>query len=327
MYNLSELTLAPESAIGQADPMSVVVVGLGKMGARIGAKLVEEGHPVHGWDISAEARDKAREVGIQVPNTLEEAVLGHAEAKDRVVWQMLQAGEVTNDSLLKIATMVGPAGATIIDAANSHPLDTDRWSEELQRQGIPFLGIGVSGGIVARYQGYPLFVGGDEGAYQHVLPILDSAARPGGGYDYFGPGPGGLGHWVKAVHNAIEYSYMQGIGEGAGVLEKLGIDPLKAFRVYQKGSLISGFMMDRAVETRERDSDLSSFSGEIGSASGEAVWVAEYAKKHGLPIESVEQAIGFRLRSATDPAIRRTTAAKQVAALREAFGGHQVKKA
>ncbi|MEK7153462.1 MAG: NAD(P)-binding domain-containing protein, partial [Patescibacteria group bacterium] len=271
-----------------------------------------------------DAREKARAAGMHVPDTLEEAVLGgpEADANDRVVWQMLKAGEVTNTSLLNLAEIVGPRGATIIDAANSHPLDTDMWAEEFQRYEIPFLGIGVSGGVIARHQGYPLMVGGDEDAYQRIRPILDSAARPGGGHDYFGPG--GFGHWVKAVHNAIEYPYMQGLGEGAGVLEKLGIDPLKAFRLYQKGSLISGFMMDRAVDTREEDPDLSSFSGKIGSASGEAVWVVEYAEKHDLPVESIKQAIGFRQRSETDPQVRRTTAAKQVAALRKSFGGHEV---
>lgn len=170
-----------------------------------------------------------------------------------------------------------------------------------------------------------MMIGGDQSAYEAVRPILDSLAVPGGGHEYFGSG--GAGHFVKMVHNGIEYPIMQALGEGFGVLEKspYQLDLVKVGRLYQKGTLVSGFMLDRAVEALADDT-VNQVEGIIGSASGEAVWTVEEAHKNDLPADAIQQSIDFRQRSETDAKIQASFAARMVGALRIKFGGHPVKK-
>ncbi|HSX16829.1 MAG TPA: NADP-dependent phosphogluconate dehydrogenase [Patescibacteria group bacterium] len=321
---LPELAAQEVLTAQQHDPMSIVIVGLGKMGARMGAKLVTEGHEVYGWDINPDAREVGVGMGMYVPETLEEALYAQPDG-DRIIWQMLPAG-VTEAGLDVIAGLVNP-GDIVIDGGNSKYQDTERNAARLGERGIRFLGIGVSGGIKAAETGYPLMVGGDQSAYNDITPILDSLSRPNGGHEYFGAG--GAGHFVKMVHNGIEYPIMQAIGEGFGVMREgpYALDLLRVARLYQRNTLVSGFMMDITAEALAADPDLASYSGEIGSASGEALWTVEEAARLGVPSESIEQAIDFRRRSATDPDVSGSFAAKVVAAQRATFGGHPVKRA
>jgi 6-phosphogluconate dehydrogenase len=158
-----------------------------------------------------------------------------------------------------------------------------------------------------------------------IVPILDSLAKSKGGHEYFGEG--GAGHFVKMVHNGIEYPIMQALGEGFGVManSEYNFDLVKVAKLYQKGTLVSGFMLDRAVEALESDPRLERIEGVIGSASKETVWTIEEAKKNDLPIESIEQAQEFRVRSESDQKIQNSFAAHMVGALRITFGGHPVK--
>ena len=192
-------------------------------------------------------------------------------------------------------------------------------------KGIKFLGIGVSGGVIAAKTGYPLMVGGNRYAYEHIAPILDSLSKPGGGHEYFGEG--GAGHFVKMVHNAIEYGYLQAIGEGFGVLEKspYALDLTKVANLYSKGTLISGFFMDRTVDALKDDSKLSKIDGTIGSASFETEWAIKQAKEEDVPIDVIEQSYQFRVKSREDNKISSSFAARLIAAIRFAFGGHEVK--
>lgn len=305
--------------------MSVTIIGLGKMGARMGAKLVTEGHRVFGWDVNDDAREVGAGLGLLVPDKLEEAIEAQESAGERAVWQMLPAGRPTEESLKVVSGLVSP-GDVVIDGGNSRYQDTERRAKELGDLGIRFLGIGVSGGIKAAETGYPIMVGGDRSAYDHVTPVLDSLARAQGGHEYFGEGA--AGHFVKMVHNGIEYPFMQAIGEGFGVMKKSGYDldlPAVA-RLFQKGTLVSGFMMGITAEALEADPELSSYTGEIGSASGEALWTVDEAARLGVPAESIEQAIDFRRRSAKDPSVSGSFAAKVIAAQRATFGGHPVKR-
>jgi 6-phosphogluconate dehydrogenase len=306
--------------------MSMTVIGLGKMGARMGAKLVTEGHEVYGWDSSPEAREVAVGLGMLVPDTIEEAIEAQEQSGDRVVWQMLPAGNPaetgpTETSLITVSGIVGP-GDIVIDGGNSKHEDTNRRYQRMQDMCIRFLGIGVSGGVKAGVTGYPLMAGGNRSAYDHITPLLDSLSRPQGGHDYFGEG--GAGHYVKMVHNGIEYPMMQAIGEGFGVMEasEYGLDLSKVARLLQKNTLVSGFMMDITAEALDADPGLSNQAGVIGSASGEALWTVDEAARLGVPTESIEQAIDFRRRSANDPAVSGSFAAKVVAAQRATFGGH-----
>ncbi len=306
-------------------------IGLGRMGTRMVEKLLLEGHQVVVWNRSKDVLEQFQTLMAEQKQDTDLAVafsvssLVEGLVSPRVIWSMLPAGEATDSILQEVSEFV-KEGDIVIDGGNAHFVDTDRRYESFKAKGVRFLGIGVSGGVVAAKEGYPLMVGGDTSAYDEVTPLLDSLAKPGGGHTYFGTG--GAGHYVKMVHNAIEYGYMQAIGEGFGVLEKAnyGFDLEQVAKIYQKGTLISGFMMDRAVDALEKDPKLENIDGVIGRASGETAWTIDEAKKHHLPIEITEKSLAFRKQSETDEKIQKSLAARLVSALRFEFGGHAVKK-
>jgi 6-phosphogluconate dehydrogenase len=307
--------------------MKIGIAGLGKMGGRMAEKLVLEGQVVSVWNRTHEkavelANKLSDHQNIKVADSVEQLV--QDLPTPRVVLTMLPAGEPTEQLLTEVSGIL-EKGDILIDAGNSYFKDTERRYQQFKQLGIRFLGMGVSGGIIAGTQGYPQMVGGDKSAYDHVVPILDSLAKPHGGHEYFGEG--GAGHFVKMVHNGIEYPIMQALGEGFGVLDasEYDFDLLKIAKLYQKNTLVSGFMLDRAVEALEIDPKLEKIEGIIGSASEETIWTIEEAKKHNVPIESIEQAKDFRVKSETDKAVQGSFAAHMVGALRVAFGGHPVK--
>jgi len=243
----------------------------------------------------------------------------------RVLWLMLPAGEPTQTVIDQLSKYL-QKGDIVVDGGNAHFKDTEKRYQKFKKLGIEFLGIGVSGGIVAAKNGYPLMVGGSVSAYRYITTILDSLVKPNGGHQYFGEG--GAGHFVKMVHNAIEYGYMQSIGEGFEVLEKskYGFDLEKVASLYRKNTLISGFMMDRAEEVLGKDPKLKKVTGFIGRASGETVWAIEEAKKMGIEMKIIKASLDYRLRSETDLKIQKSFTARMIAMLRNAFGGHEIKR-
>jgi 6-phosphogluconate dehydrogenase len=305
--------------------MKLGLIGLGKMGSRMATKLLKEGHEVSVWNRSSQPVDELRKEFPQLKSYSSIKELVDSLEKPRIVWSMLPAGDVTEDALREVSQYV-QKDDIVIDGGNSRYQDTERHFENFQKIGIRFLGIGVSGGVISVTEGYPQMVGGDRSAYDYITPVLDSLAKPHGGHEYFGTG--GAGHFVKMVHNGIEYPIMQAIGEGFGVMaaSKYNFDLVKVAKLYQKGTLVSGFMMDRTVEALENDPQLKSIAGVIGTASGEAFWTVEEAERLGQPVESIQQAIDFRKRSETDKKVQDSFAAKMVGALRIAFGKHPVKR-
>jgi len=311
--------------------MKLGFIGLGKMGSRMVTKLLGEGHEVVVWN---RTREKIENLKLEIRSLKLRGVLEVVDSveflvekldKPRVVWSMLPAGEATEGILEEVGNYVDD-NDIVIDGGNSKYSDTQRRYESFKNKGIKFLGIGVSGGIIAAKEGYPMMVGGDSEAYLGVKPLLDSLAKPNGGYEYFGEG--GAGHFVKMIHNGIEYGIMQSIGEGFGILEKspYDLDLLKVAKLYQKGTLVSGFMMERTVEVLKSDPKLSAIEGVIGKASGETIWALEEASRHGLPVDIIQRSLDIRDESETDKKIQKSFAARMVAALRNAFGGHEVKK-
>src|SRR3989344_2514272 len=248
--------------------MKLGFIGLGRMGSRMVAKLASDGHEVIVWN---RTREKISNFQFQISNSKFKENLIIADSvkdviaklgKPRVVWLMLPAGKATQEILDKIENDVDK-GDIVIDGGNAHYTDTQKRYEHFKSKGIKFLGIGVSGGIIAARDGYPMMAGGDKSAYDDIKPILDSFAKPTGGHDYFGEG--GAGHFVKMVHNGIEYGIMQSIGEGFGVLEKspYSLDLVKVAKLYQKGTLVSGFMMARTIEALGNDPRLEKLEGYI----------------------------------------------------------------
>lgn len=310
--------------------MRIGWLGFGKMGSRMVQKLLEEGHEVVGWNRSQERisnfqlqiSNKEYAKNFTVTETIKELV--EKLEKPRVVWSMLTAGMPTEDALSEVAKSTEPEDI-VIDGGNAFYIDTQRRFETFALNKIRFLGIGVSGGIHALKNGYPLMIGGDESAYQHIKPLLDALAKPRGGHAYFGLG--GAGHFVKMIHNGIEYGMMQAIGEGFGVLDKspYPLDLREVAKLWQKSTIVSGFLLDRAKDALEKDPQLENIDGII-AASGEGSWTVEQAKKESVPIENIAQSLDFRNRSLTDKAVSDSFAAKMVAALRHEFGGHAVKK-
>ena len=294
--------------------MKIGFIGLGKMGTRMVIKLQKEGHEIVAWNRSDHE--------LKNVETIEKLVKGLD--KPRVIWIMISAGEATQNVLDELSKYI-EKGDAIIDGGNSYFKDTEKRYKDFKNKGIKYLGIGVSGGIIAAKEGYPLMVGGDRSAYEFVRPILDSLSKPNGGHEYFGEG--GAGHFVKMVHNGIEYGQMQAISEGFGVLDKApySFDLVKVAKLYQKGTLVSGFMLDRAIEVLSSDPSLTQIVGSINS-SGEAEWTVDQAKEEEVPIEIIEKSLEFRKKSQKDPKVQKSFAAKMVAALRKAFGGHEVKK-
>jgi 6-phosphogluconate dehydrogenase len=309
--------------------MQIGFIGFGKMGTRIVEKLLMDDHVVIGWNRTPEIieqfqlvlSDKKLSDRFIAAQDIQGLVKGLTPP--RVIWVMLPA-KATQEMLDELLPHV-EEGDIIIDGGNSFYKDTERRSKELSTKGIRFLGIGVSGGVLAADNGYPMMVGGDRSAYEYISPILHTLAKPHGGHTYFGEG--GAGHFVKMVHNGIEYGMMQAIGEGFGILDK-GPYPLSLVDVaknWQQGTIVSSFLIDRAKDVLEKDTRLDTIIGEI-DATGEGEWTVTQANEEEVPAENIAQSLDFRKRSKTDKTIAASFAARMVAALRFEFGGHTVKK-
>lgn len=305
--------------------MRLGFIGLGRMGANMVKKLIADGHEVVVWNRTSEKSQSLKLEVISdklvVIQTIKELV-GILD-KPRVVWSMVTVGQPTDDVLSQIKKYV-EKDDIVIDGGNAHFQDTEKRYKEFTSKGIRYLGMGVSGGILGITQGYPLMAGGTKSAYEYIVPIMGTLTKPKASYEYYGEG--GAGHFVKMVHNAIEYAYVHGVGEGFGLLDSAPykFDLLQIAKQWQKLSLISGFMMDRAVDAiSQNPPHLENIVGVV-DATGEAQWMVDQAKKQGLFVEVIEKSLEFRNRSKTDKKIQQSFAAKMIAAMRQAWGLHPV---
>lgn len=312
--------------------MRLGFIGLGRMGSNMVFKLLEHGHEIVVWNRSetAVADLKLRITNHSQRGELWENITVSPSIQDlvshlpspKIVWSMLPQGAVTEQILQTVIQYLSP-NDIVIDGSNAHFKETQRRYEELQAKNIRFLGIGVAGGIIGPKAGYCMMAGGDKSAYGYIKPLLDSLVLPSAAHGYFGEG--GAGHFVKMIHNGIEYGIMQSLSEGFAVLENapFAYDLHAIGQVWQKSSLVSGFMLDRAVEALAEDPHLEKLSGQI-DATGEAEWTIEQAKEEGVSVSSIELALDYRKKSKTDPAISKSFTARMIAALRNKFGGHKV---
>lgn len=298
--------------------MEIAVLGLGRMGKGIALKLKEKGHDVLAWNRSPEPREEVKARGCRV---VEDHMQVAANLRaPRVVWLMLPAGDVTEQILNDILSTLQP-GDILIDGGNSYYKDTLRRYAMVEARGVNYIDVGVSGGLLAAEIGYCTMAGGEKAAYDHIEPILRAISIDNG---YLYCGPSGSGHYVKMVHNAIEYAMMQAIGEGLEILKQGGYpntDLHAVTKLWNNGSIVRGYLMQCTEQALEKDPDLSKIADYIED-NGEGKWTVQEALDHGIPFLSATHALFSRYLSRQQESF----AFKVVAAQRNEFGGHKVKE-
>ena len=297
--------------------MKIGFIGLGKMGGNMTKRLVMAGHQVVAHDKNPEAGQVALSNGAVLANSRESLI---KQLDQMIIWLMIPAQYVDQeiDDLLKIV----PKGSIIIDGGNSDfRLSTERY-KRCQEYDVSFLDVGTSGGILGLENGYSIMVGGDEPIAKELSPIFDALAPPDG-WNYFGKS--GSGHYVKMVHNAIEYGLMESYAEGYRMLREgpfQSIDLAKAGQVWSHGSIISSLLNDLTVEVLKNNPQLNGVDGYV-SESGETRWTLEVADKLGIKLPVVKAAMQVRLDTQKGE-INYST--KLLAAMRNQFGGHPINK-
>lgn len=297
--------------------MNVGIVGLGKMGFAIAVRLLNAGHEVIGLDHSEDIKKKASEIGVDVVDSIEQLA-----QKTSTVWLMVPVSQV--DTVLKNLKPHLKAGNIVVDGGNSFYKDSQRREQELASDGINYLDCGTSGGIEGEGMGFCLMVGGDEASYTKIHPLLAAIAAPGGMGHI---GPSGAGHYVKTVHNGIEYGIMEAYAEGLhlikdGAFEKNAIDLEELTRVWQVSSVIRSFLLELTHRVMAQDQELHDISGEVAQG-GTGRWTVEQAHESDIPVPVIEAALKVREWSEKTGG---NYATKLLAMMRHEFGGHAVKK-
>jgi 6-phosphogluconate dehydrogenase len=282
------------------------MVGLGRMGANMAARLEEQGHDVVGYDPFSDASEV---------RTLEALVEG-LDAP-RVVWVMVPAGEPTEETVARLLGLV-EAGDVVIEGGNSNWRDSLRRGGDASERGIGYIDAGTSGGVWGRTEGYCLMVGGEAEHVAVAQPVFDALA-PEGGFAHVGPC--GTGHFTKMVHNGIEYGLMQAYAEGFELLSRSGLDldAEAAVSAWRHGSVVRSWLLDLLVLALEQRPDLEGLRG-VAQDSGEGRWTVQEAVDRGVAVPVISAALFARFTSQQDESL----AMRLVAALREQFGGHAV---
>ncbi|KZC95678.1 phosphogluconate dehydrogenase (NAD(+)-dependent, decarboxylating) [Clavibacter tessellarius] len=293
--------------------MHIGLVGLGKMGARMRARLEKNGIEVTGYDTNPDVSDVA---------TLQE--LADALPAPRLVWVMVPAGKVTQNVVGDLARILEP-GDLVIDGGNSKFTDDFAHAGLLKEQGIDFVDAGVSGGVWGLENGYGLMVGGPAEQVQRAMPVFD-ALRPEGPREegFVHVGDSGAGHYAKMVHNGIEYAMMQSFAEGYELLaarKDIIKDVTGTFEAWQRGTVVRSWLLELLVKALKEDPGFEDIEGFVQD-SGEGRWTIEEALDNAVPMPAISASIFARFSSRQED----SPAMKAVAALRNQFGGHSVQK-
>ena len=288
--------------------MRLGMIGLGKMGGNMAARLREKGHEVVGYDVTSDQRD------VDSPA----ALVARLEAP-RVVWVMVPAGEPTDRTVTELGELLGE-GDLVIEGGNTHYVDDRTRAEALAAKGIGYLDVGVSGGVWGRQSGYGIMVGGDAGQVEQARPLFESLTPDGGG-GFVHSGDVGAGHFVKMVHNGIEYGMMQSFAEGFELMAASGIvdDVPGTFESWREGTVVRSWLLDLLSRALEEDPELAELRG-YAQDSGEGRWTVQAAVDHAVPAPAITAALFARFTSRQDD----SPAMKVVAALRNQSGGHSV---
>jgi 6-phosphogluconate dehydrogenase len=318
--------------------MQIGIIGLGRMGANIGRRLMSKGHKVVAFD--REPKAVAALTGATGAASLKELV----EKLDapRAIWVMLPAGKITDETVFALSDLLG-SGDVVIDGGNTFYKDDIRRAKELKKKNIAYVDCGTSGGVWGLDRGYCMMIGGDKAVVDRLDPIFAALAPGAGTIDktpgregrdprvlngYLHAGPVGSGHFVKMVHNGIEYGLMQAYAEGFDILrgrgsdklpedERFTLDTADIAEVWRRGSVVASWLLDLTAIALAKSPQLSDFSGRV-SDSGEGRWTIQAALEEAVPADVLTAALYVRFRSRQD----HTFTEKMLSAMRQQFGGH-----
>lgn len=320
--------------------MQLAIVGLGRMGANIARRLMRDGHEIVAYDVNADAVAALAQEGAKPAGSLED-LAGKLQAP-RAVWVMLPAGKITEDCIAALSGLLS-AGDTVIDGGNTYYKDDIRRAVVLKEKSLTYVDVGTSGGVWGLERGYCMMIGGDKAAVDRLDPIFASLA-PGKGeiaetpardgrdprveQGYMHCGPAGSGHFVKMVHNGIEYGLMQAYAEGFEILkekastelpenQRFDLDLTDIAEVWRRGSVVSSWLLDLTAQALAERPALDNYSGVVND-SGEGRWTIEAAIEEAVPANVLSAALYTRFASRKPGAF----SLKLLSAMRAKFGGH-----
>ena len=299
------------------------MIGLGRMGANMTERLIRGGHRVAAYDRDPKAVERAAGVGATAADSLESlAAALDAPPPQRIVWLMVPAGDPVDQTLDGLIPLLAE-GDVVVDGGNSNYKETRRRGARLKEKGLHLLDVGTSGGVWGLEEGYSLMVGGDTEVVDRLRPLFETLA-PGPERGWGHVGPGGAGHFVKMIHNGIEYGMMQAFAEGFSILEhkeELGLDLFQIAEIWRHGSVVRSWLLDLTARALEEDPSLSGIAPYV-SDSGEGRWTVAEAIELDVPAPVISLSLIQRLRSRDSESY----ADRLLAAMRNQFGGHAVKR-
>ncbi|MHC1784834.1 MAG: phosphogluconate dehydrogenase (NAD(+)-dependent, decarboxylating) [Anaerolineaceae bacterium] len=301
--------------------MKLAIIGLGKMGGNMARRLIRDGHTIVGYNLQNTITEElARSEGLIPASSLSEAVAQLEQPK--IMWLMVPSGKPTGDTISALKEILS-RGDIVIDGGNSNFNDSIERGVFLKEKGIEFVDVGVSGGVWGLTEGYSLMAGGDENIIEFISPILSTLADvKGKGWGRVGPV--GAGHYVKMIHNGIEYGLMAAYAEGFEMLqarEDFHLDLKKITEIWQNGSVVRSWLLDLIGNAIEKDQNLSEIKPFVAD-SGEGRWTVEESIKMAVPIPVIALSLMRRFESRQDNSYSN----RLLAAVRNQFGGHEVKK-
>jgi 6-phosphogluconate dehydrogenase len=301
--------------------MKAAIIGLGKMGANMARRLIQGGHKIVGFNRTESVTLEMADNDSLIPATSLDEVVKNLSSP-RVVWVMVPAGDPTEKTIQSLKPLLS-RGDVLIDGGNSNYKDTVRRGEALIESGIHFVDVGTSGGIWGLKEGYSMMAGGDTEAIQIITPLLKTLA-PGPELGWGHVGPTGSGHFVKMIHNGIEYGMMQAYAEGFEILkakEDFSLDLHQISEIWREGSVIRSWLLDLTANALKENPELAGIKGWVAD-SGEGRWTVFESIDLDIPAPVITAALHARFVSRKEE----NFAAKLLAAMRNQFGGHAVKK-
>ena len=301
--------------------MELGIIGLGKMGGNMAERLRRAGHKVVGFDFSHEATAKLTATGSTGVDTIEDLVT-NLTASPRAVWIMVPSGDPVDQTIAKLKPLM-TKGDIFIDGGNSNYKDSQRRHEALKQEGFEFLDCGTSGGIWGITEGYSMMIGGDQEVVDKIRPIFETLA-PGKDEGWGRVGPAGAGHFVKMVHNGIEYGLMQAYAEGFSIIkakQEMNFDLHQIAEVWQKGSVVRSWLLDLTTDALKKNVNLDGLEAYVPD-SGEGRWTVFEAIDLNVSAPVITESLLRRLRSREE----NNFTDRMLSVMRNEFGGHAVKK-